>query len=332
MDLRTRYLGLDLQHPFVAGASPMADSLDTARRLEDAGAAAIVLRSLFEEQLAGEQFATTRAMDATEGVFAEAGTMLPEPPDFALGPYEYLERIRRLKAALSVPVIASLNGTTRGGWLTYAELMQSAGADALELNVYGLATRGDESSEMIERRTLAMVAAVKSMVRIPLAVKLSPFYTALANFARRLDECGADGLVLFNRFYQPEIDPEALTVERTLHLSHPSELLLRLRWLAILSGDLDASLACSGGIHSATDAIKAVMSGAHSVQVVSCLLRHGPEYLHGLIAEFDAWLEEHEYTSVAEMRGSMNLSRCPDPAAYERANYMQILHGWPSGV
>ena len=332
MNLGTRYLGLDLPHPFVVGASPLADSLDTARRLEDAGAAAIVVRSLFEEQLAGEQLATTRALESTEGVFAEAGTMLAEPPGFALGPHEYLERIRRLKAALAVPVVGSLNGTSRGGWLTYASLIESAGADALELNVYGLATRGDESSEMIERRTLAMVAAVKSMVRIPLAVKLSPFYTSLANFAHRLDETGADGLVLFNRFYQPEIDPEALTVERTLHLSHPSELLLRLRWLAILSGELDLSLACTGGVHGAEDAIKAVMSGADSVQVVSCLLRHGPEYLRRLIADFSAWLEEHGYDSVAQMRGSMNLSRCPDPAAYERANYMQILHGWPSGI
>jgi dihydroorotate dehydrogenase (fumarate) len=332
MDLRTRYLGFELPHPLVAGASPMADSLDTARRLEDAGAAAIVLRSLFEEQLSGEQIATARAFEAGEGYLAEAGTMFPEPPQFALGPYEYLERIRRLKAALSVPVIASLNGTSRGGWLTYAELMQQAGADALELNVYGLATRSDESSEMIERRTLAMVAAVKSMVRIPLAVKLSPFYTALAYFAQRLDEAGADGLVLFNRFYQPEIDPEALTVERTLHLSHPSELLLRLRWLAILSGEVDASLACTGGVHDGVDAVKAVMSGAHAVQVVSCLLRHGPGRLSTLLAEFSAWLDEHGYESVEQMRGSMNLARCPDPAAYERANYMQILHGWPSGV
>ena len=332
MDLRTRYLGLELAHPFVVGASPMPDSLDTARRLEDAGAAAIVMRSLFEEQLLGEQFVTHRAFDATEGFLAEAGALMPQPPDYALGPYEYLERIRRLKAALAVPVIASLNGTTRGGWLTYAELMQDAGADALELNVYGLATRADESAEMIERRTLAMVAAVKSMVRIPLAVKLSPFYTALGNFARRLEEAGADGLVLFNRFYQPDIDPEALTVERTLHLSHPSELLLRLRWLAALSGELGLSLACSGGIHTAEHSVKALMTGAHAVQVVSCLLRHGPGYLRTLRAEFSGWLEEHRYANLQQLVGSMNLARCPDPAAYERANYMQILHGWPSGI
>jgi len=332
MNLTTRYLGLDLPHPFVVGASPLADSIDTARRLEDAGAAAVVLRSLFEEQLAGEQLATARAFESTEGIFAEAGTMLPEPPGFALGPHEYLEQIRRLKSALAVPVVASLNGTSRGGWLTYASLMEAAGADALELNVYGLATRRDESSEMIERRTLGMVAAVKSMMRIPLAVKLSPYYTAFAHFAHRLDESGADGLVLFNRFYQPQIDPEALTVERTLHLSQPSELLLRLRWLAILSGELDASLACTGGVHSAEDAVKAVMSGAHAVQVVSCLLRQGPEYLTILLAGFTTWLEEHGYDSVAQMRGSMNFARCPDPAAYERANYMQMLHGWPSVV
>jgi dihydroorotate dehydrogenase (fumarate) len=328
MDLSTRYLGLRLKHPLVVGASPMVDDLGTVRRLEDAGAAAIVMHSLFEEQITGEQLATVRAMETVEGSFAEAQSFFPSPAGFALGPYEYLEQIRRLKAAVEVPVIASLNGTTRGGWLSYARLMEEAGADALELNVYYLATDPGESGEMIERRTQAMIAAVKSTVEIPLAVKLSPFYTSLASFARRLDETGVDGLVLFNRFYQPDIDPEALEVDRTLHLSTSEELALRLRWLAILSAQVDASLACSGGVHSALDAIKAVMSGAHAVQLVSALLQRGPEYLRLIYDEMQSWLAEHGYHSIEGLRGSMDLSHCPDPSAYERANYMHILQGW----
>jgi dihydroorotate dehydrogenase (fumarate) len=328
MDLSTKYLGFDLPHPFLPGASPLVDDLDTVRRLEDAGAAAIVMHSLFEEQITREQMATYAHLDAPADSFAEALTYLPSPPDFKLGPEEYLEQLRRIKAAVAVPVIASLNGTTDGGWLSYARLMQEAGADALELNVYALATDFDVSSEILEKRALHMLWSMKSAVHLPVAIKLSPFYTALAHFARRLDDLGADGLVLFNRFYQPDFDLDALEVRPALRLSDSSELLLRLRWLAILAGRLSCSLAVTGGVHSAVDAVKAIMAGADVVQVVSTLLRHGPDRLADLRAGLADWLEEHEYDSLAQARGSLSLLRCPDPAAHERANYMTILQSW----
>jgi len=328
MDLSTTYLGFRLPHPFLPGASPLVDDLDTVRRLEDAGAAALVMHSLFEEQITREQVAAARYLDVPSESYAEALTYLPSPESFALGPEEYLEHIHKLKATVSVPIIASLNGATDGGWLGYARLMENAGADALELNVYALATDCNESSEMLERRTLHMVDAIKREISIPVAVKLSPFYTSLAYFARRLAERGADGLVIFNRFYQPDIDVETLEVAPTLHLSESSELLLRLRWLAILSGRIDTSLAVTGGIHTTLDAVKAVMAGADAVQIVSALLRHGPEQLTALRRDLALWLEEHEYDSLAQMKGSMNLLRCPNPAAHERANYMTILQSW----
>jgi dihydroorotate dehydrogenase (fumarate) len=328
MDLSTTYLGFDLPHPLMAGAGPLADDLDTVRRLEDAGSAAIVMRSLFEEQLTGEQLATHAYLEEPSDSFAEALSYLPSPEAFALGPEEYLEQLQRIKAAVGVPLVASLNGTTRGGWLEFARLLEQAGADGLELNVYQLATDPERSAEDLEDETLAMVRAIKESIHVPVAIKLSPFYTSLAHFARRLDEAKADGLVVFNRFYQADIDVEELAVERVLHLSDSSELLLRLRWLAILSGQVRASLAVSGGVHTPGDVVKAVMSGAHAVQVVSALLRHGPEHLMTLRRQVAEWMEEHGYDSLAQMRGSMSLARCPDPSAYERANYMQILQSW----
>jgi dihydroorotate dehydrogenase (fumarate) len=328
MDLSTTYLGLRLPHPFMPGASPLVDDLATVRRLEDAGASAIVMHSLFEEQIVGEQMAVVRHMDAHAESFAEATTYFPELEAFTLGPDEYLEQIRKIKATVKVPVIASLNGATQGGWLRYARLMQDAGADALELNVYYLATSPDEPGETLERRTLEMLRAVKGTVSVPVAVKLSPFYTSLAHFARQLDQAGADGLILFNRFYQPDIDTDNLEVERTLRLSDSSDLLLRLRWLAILSGRVESSLAVTGGVHTPLDAVKSVMAGAHAVQVVSSLLRKGAEHLKTLQDGVAAWLEEHEYDSLEQMRGSMSLLKCPDPKAFERANYMQILQSW----
>jgi dihydroorotate dehydrogenase (fumarate) len=328
MDLSTTYLGFPLPNPFVSGAGPLADDLDTARRLEDAGVAAIVMRSLFEEQIAHEQMAVAHYMDAPSESFAEATTYLPSPDTFVLGPEEYLEHLHKLQAAVSVPVIASLNGATDGGWLGYARLMQEAGADALELNVYTLATDFDESGESVERRTLHMLEIVKQSIGIPVAVKCGPFYTSFASFAGRLAERGADGLVLFNRFYQPDIDVETLEVAPLLRLSDSSELLLRLRWLAVLSGRVDASLAVTGGVHTAVDAVKAVMAGADAVQVVSTLLRNGPEQLASLRRDLALWLEEHEYDSLAQMKGSMNLLRCPNPAAHSRVNYMTILQSW----
>jgi dihydroorotate dehydrogenase (fumarate) len=329
VDLKTTYLGLELPHPFMPGASPLVDDLDTVKRLEDAGAAAIVMHSLFEEQILREQVASFLHGERHGESFAEALCYFPSPERFAFGPEEYLQQLARIKDSVGVPVIASLNGTTPGGWLSYARAMEQAGADALELNVYSLAADGEDGGEAIEGRTLEMLRAVKAGVRIPVAVKLSPFYTSLAHFGQRLVRAGADGLVLFNRFYQPDLDPEQLEVKRSLVLSTPQELPLRLRWLAILSGRLEASLAVSGGVHTAADAVKALMTGAHAVQVVSCLLRHGPAYLATLRERLVDWMERHEYASLRQLQGSMNLTACPDPGVYERANYMLILQSWP---
>ena len=328
MDLSTTYLGLRLPHPFMPGASPMVDDLDLVRQLEDAGAAAIVMHSLFEEQIRREQIANYMATEMHGESFAEALYYFPRPEGFALGPEEYLEHVGRIKAAVAVPVIASLNGTTLGGWLGYAGAIQQAGADAIELNVYQVPSDADASAADIEDRTLAMVVELKRAVGIPVAVKLSPFYTSLPHFARRLDEAGVDGLVLFNRFYQPDIDPENLELERRLYLSSPAELPLRLQWLALLSGRIRASLAVSGGVHGARDAVKAVMAGADAVQIVSALLKAGPDALARLRREVTEWMAEHEYASLAQMRGSMNRLSCPDAEAYERANYMLMLQGW----
>jgi dihydroorotate dehydrogenase (fumarate) len=328
MDLSTSYLGLTLTHPFMPGASPLTENLDGVRRLEDAGAPAIVLFSLFEEQLVGEEMATRNAVDAPAESYAEATSYFPDAEDFRLGPDDYLDHVRRAKEAVGVPVIASLNGTTAGGWLRYADLIQEAGADALELNIYALATDPEVGSGALEDSTLAMVRSLKERLRIPLAVKLSPFYTSLAGFARRLDELGVEGLVVFNRFYQPDIDIEALEVKRSLELSRSSELLLRLRWAAILSSQVKASIAVTGGVHTPEDALKAVMAGANAVQVVSALLQNGPSHLERIRAGVETWLVEHEYESLRQALGSMNHRRSPDPAAFERANYMHILAGW----
>jgi dihydroorotate dehydrogenase (fumarate) len=328
MDLSTEYLGLKLPHPFLPGASPLADDLGTVRRLEDAGAAAITLRSLFEEQIAREQVAAFVHMDRHGESFAEALTYFPSPEKFVFGPEEYLSHLARVKAAVHVPVIASLNGTAPGRWLDYPPLMEQVGADALELNLYQLALDGGVSGLEVERLALEVVREVRKAVRIPVAVKLSPFYSSLPHFAGQLEEAGADGLVLFNRFYQPDIDPEQLQVARSLQLSTPSELPLRLRWVGVLSGRVRCSLAVSGGVHAALDGVKAVMAGAHAVQVVSALLQRGVSYLRVLREEMEAWMERHNWTSLGEMRGNMSLLRCPDPAAYERANYMLILQGW----
>ncbi len=328
MDLSTRYLGLTLAHPLMTGASPMVDRLDLVRQLEDAGASAITMHSLFEEQIAMEQRATVHHMESHAESFAEALSFFPDPTDYNLGPDEYLEQIRRIKAAVDLPVIGSLNGATGRGWVDYARMMEQAGADAIELNVYYLATDLDETGLTIEERVVAISRSVKDAVGVPVAVKLSPFFSSIANIAKRLDEARMDGLVLFNRFYQPDIDVEALEVAPRLRLSDPSELLLRVRWLAILSGRVKASLACSGGVHSGLDAVKAVMAGASGVQLVSTLLHHGPGQLRKTREEMVRWMEDHEYESVQQMLGSMSLLRCPDPAAFERANYTRILQTW----
>ena len=328
MNLATRYLGLTLRHPFFPGASPLADDLDTVRKLEDAGAAAIVMRSLFEEQISQEQMAMHQYTDFHRECFAEAASFFPEPEEYRLGPDAYLEQLQQIKRAVDVPVIASLNGTTLSGWIEYARHFEQAGADALELNIYVVAAAPSVSSVDLENRTIELVKAVRQMVKIPLAVKLTPYYTSLAHFAGRLESVGADGLVLFNRLFQTEIDVDALEVRRSLRLSQSTELPVRLRWLGILSPQFSGSLAVSGGVHTAADAARAIMTGAHGVQMVSALLSSGPSYLAQVIKDFTNWMEEHEYTSIDQLRGALSLKTCPDPSAYERANYMLLLQSW----
>jgi dihydroorotate dehydrogenase (fumarate) len=326
MDLTTTYLGLTLRTPFMPGASPITDDLGVVRELEDMGAGAIVLRSLFEEQVVkaetGYLLGGDRAYSLAEGL-----SFMPAPDPSALWPEEYLRLVSAVKAAVSVPVIASLNGVTRSGWIRYAAMVEHAGADALELNVYhALATPGRNGAE-IEDETVGLVRDVKASVGIPVAVKLSPYWSNLADLAARLEGVGADGLVLFNRFYQPDIDAEHLQVRRTLTLSSPSELPLRLRWMALLSAQVKASLAVTGGVHHGKDAVKCVLAGAHAIQVVSALMLRGPGYMGELIAETVRWMQANDWDSLSEMRGYMNLARCPDPAAYERVNYSLILQG-----
>jgi dihydroorotate dehydrogenase (fumarate) len=327
MDLSTTYMGFKLPHPLIPGASPMVDNLETVKRLEDAGAPMIVMHSLFEEQIVNEELYFTRVLEHGDFSTPEAMSYFPRPTDFALGTDEYLEQIARIKLIVSVPVIASLNGTTEGGWLAYAGLIEQAGADGLELNIYDLAANPTETGEEVEARALRVVRAVRDSITIPIAVKLSPFYSSISNFAKRLDDLDVSALVLFNRFFQPDIDIEELQAVR-VNLSSPSDLLLRLRWLALLHGKVRASLAATGGVHSATDAIKAVMAGADAIQMVSALLQRGPAYLKEVREGMARWLEEHAYDSLAQMRGSMSLARCADPKAYERANYMRLLQSW----
>lgn len=328
MDLTTEYLGLRLKNPLLPGASPLVDSMDSVRRLEDAGAPAIVMHSLFEEQIALEARAELEDVDAHEYSFSEASTYLPAADEFALGPDRYLEQIGRIKSAVGIPVIASLNGATPGGWTHYAKLMEEAGADALELNIYYFPTDPSRTSAEVEGQVLAITRSVTAGITLPVAVKLSPFFSALPHLARQVLEAGARGLVLFNRFYQPDLDSEELEVKPTLQLSDPYELRLRLRWLAILSASLRGDLSASGGVHTGLDAVKAIMAGATTVQMVSVLLRQGPGHFAELLRFLDRWLDEHEYTSLEQLRGSLNLRTCPDPSAFERANYLKILQSW----
>lgn len=329
-DLKTEYLGLSLPHPFIVGASPLADTVDGVKRLEDAGAAAVVMRSLYEEQLRSESMATSESFYGHADSFGEALSYLPEPEEFVLGPERYLEHIRQVKAAVSVPIIASLNGTGLGPWLEHASLVEQAGADAIELNLYDIVANPAVAAEEIETTAVEIVREVRLRTQIPIAVKLSPFYTSLPNLASHMRQAGAGAFVLFNRFFEPDLDIEELEVTPRLALSLPGELLLRLRWLAILSGTVESDLAVSGGVHHATDAVKAIMCGASAVQVVSELLHNGVPRLTQLRAELDAWLEEHEYASVEQMRGSMDIARCPNPGAHLRAQYVRLLQTWSS--
>jgi len=332
VDLRTRYLGLDLAGPIVASASPLTGALDSLRALEEAGAAAVVLPSLFEEQLEHDQVELHAALEHGAHSFGEALTYFPEMDDYNTGPEAYLEHLAAAKEALSIPVIASLNGVTPGGWTRYAELLQQAGADAIELNVYAVETDPYASAASIEERTLRLVSRIRSSVTVPLAVKVGPFYTSFANFGLRLADANVDGLVLFNRFLQPDIDLETLTVTPELHLSSREEMRLPLRWLAILHGRAPFSLAATTGVQTAEDVVKLLLAGADVVMIASQLLRRGPELIVELTAGLSAWLAEREYESVAQMRGSMSQLACGNPRAFERSQYVRALVGFSPGL
>jgi dihydroorotate dehydrogenase (fumarate) len=330
VDTSTSYMGLRLRHPFVAGASPLGAHVDGARRLEDAGAAAIVLHSLFEEQITEAQSGRIRGMGRDDPQFMERLAAFPLSGNYPFGPDEHLEHLRRVKAAVGLPVIASLNGTTAEAWLKYARLLQEAGADALEVNFYEVVTDFSVPAMAIENQIANAVADLKHDLRIPVSVKLSPFFTAFGNMAHRLDQAGADGLVIFNRFYQPDIDIRTMTAGPSLELSRSPELLLRLRWLAILHGRIRPSLAVTGGVETWNDGVKAILAGAHAVQMVSALLRHGPGFLTTMREKLMAWMEWNRVPSVEEMRGRVSLKTAANPDDFERANYIHALHSWTS--
>ena len=325
IDLTTKYLGLKLKNPLVVAACPLSEQLDTLARLEEAGAAAVVLASLFEEQITHDQIEMARVHEIGTESFAESLTYFPDEDDYRTGPESYLDYIGKAKKAVKIPVIASLNGTSRGGWTRYAKMMQDAGADALELNIYFIAADQNMTGEQVEARYLDLVAAVKQSVAIPLAVKVGPYFSAMANMARRLVEAGADGLVLFNRFLQPDIDLDTLETRPKLALSTPFELLLPLRWIAILRGRIDASLALTSGLHEAEDLLKALLAGADVGMIASAIYEDGSQQIGRILTGLREWMEEKDYASVEQLKGSMSQENCPDPAAFERGNYMKAL-------
>jgi dihydroorotate dehydrogenase (fumarate) len=329
-DLRSRYLGLELNNPIVAAASPMTSSIDSLKRLEDAGVGAVVLPSLFEEQIEHEEMATHNLMLTGAGLSPEAHGFFPEMQNYNTGPANYLKLIGDAKKVLSVPVIPSLNGYTPGGWTHIARQFEQAGADAIELNIYFLATDPEDTSAEIERRYIDLVASVSSIVSIPVAVKVSPYFSAMANMAARLAAAGASGLVLFNRFVQPDILLDELEVAPRLVLSNSDESRLALRWIAILRGRVNASLAATGGAHTAEDVLKLLLAGADCVMLASSLLRRGPNHVAALVNGVEKWLTEREYVSVEQMKGSLSQQACPDPAAFERNNYMKALTSYSS--
>lgn len=329
MDLSTTYMGLSLRSPLVpSAAAPLTESVDNIRRMEDAGAAAVVFHSLFEEQLTIERHDLHESLTQGTESFAEALTYFPEPSTFHVGPELYLEHIAEAKRAVDIPLIASLNGATPGGWVEYARRIEQAGADALELNIYWIPADPELSSSAVEDRYVEILSSVKAQVGIPVAVKLSPFFTNFAHMAARLDAAGADGLVLFNRFYQPDIDLESLEIAPNVLLSTPMAMRVPLRWIAILHGRVRASLAATSGIHRATDAVKMLMAGADVTMLCSALLRHGIGHLTKVESELHAWLEEHEYESVRQLQGSMSQLNCPNPGAFERAQYMKAISSY----
>lgn len=325
MDLTTTYLGLKLRNPLVPSASSLCADVNNLKRMEDAGASAVVLHSLFEEQLLQESEDLDRSLSQGTESFAEALSYFPEPKEFRLGPEEYLEHISKAKKALKIPVIASLNGASTGGWTDYAKQIQQAGADALELNIYYIPTDAAVTGTQVEQTYIDILKAVEAQVTIPVAVKLSPFFSNLANMAKRMDDAGAKGLVLFNRFYQPDINLELLEVEHSVLLSTPQARRLPLRWIAILYGRVKADLAATSGIHTAQDAIKMIMGGASVTMLCSTLYQHGIEHIKTIDQNLSQWMEQHEYESVSQMRGCLSQQKCPDPSAFERAQYMRVL-------
>ena len=327
-DLSTTYLGLNLKNPLVASASPISKNIDKARKLEEAGVSAIVMYSLFEEQIIHESLELDHFLTRGTDSFAEALTYLPDGGMYSMGAEKYINQVAGLKKALSIPVIGSLNGVSKGGWTKYARQIQDAGADALELNLYYIPTDIDLTAQELENAQVELVAEVKSAISIPLAVKLSPFVTALPNFARRIVEAGADGLVLFNRFYQPDFDLEELAIVHSLDLSTSTELRLPLRWISILHGKVNADFALTSGVHTATDVLKAMMSGAKVAMMASNLLHNGDQVIPSMLNELSWWMESHEYESIKQMQGSMSQKSVREPAAFERANYMKVLGSW----
>ena len=328
IDLSTRYLGLELRNPLVVGASPLCNEISNLREMEDAGASAIVLRSLFEEEINSEVYELDRFLCECSDIGAENSNIYPDLSKFGIGLDRYLESIAEAKQAISIPVIASLNGISRGGWVSYAREMQQAGADAIELNVYFIATDPTEGSERIEARYLDLVTEVRSTVTIPVAVKLGPYFSSFAIMARRLEDAGADGLVLFNRFYQPDFDLEALEVRPSLNLSDSSELLLRLFWTSILFEHIQADIAITGGVHVAEDVVKSIMAGGKVAMLCSALLKNGIGYLRPLRHRLEFWMEKHGYESVRQMQGCMSQKNAPNPKALQRANYMNVLSSY----
>ncbi|MFH0980259.1 MAG: dihydroorotate dehydrogenase-like protein [Planctomycetota bacterium] len=328
MDLSTQYLGLELKNPVVAASSPISRELDNLRRLEDAGLAAVVMYSVFEEQIEHETRAHEHYVEFGTHSFAEALTYAPPLEAYPRGPVEYVEHVRRAKEALDIPIIASLNGTTIGGWIDYAYKLEQAGADALELNVYSIAADPKVDAAGVEKRYLDVLREVKHTVKLPVSIKLVPYFSSLAHFAKRLDAEGADGLVLFNRFYQPDIDLETLEVVPDLALSAPHEMRIALRWIAILDPLVNASLAATTGIYTSFDVLKLLMAGADVTQLCATLLRNGMGAVGTILEGMKEWMEDHEYASVRQLQGSMNQRACPDPAAFERGQYMKALNAY----
>jgi dihydroorotate dehydrogenase (fumarate) len=330
VDMRTRYLGLELGSPLVASASPIGQKIDTLRRVQDAGVGAVVLPSLFEEQVEHEELQLHGVLDLVADSHAEALTYLPELEDYNTGTDAYLRHLEACVAELEIPVIGSLNGISVGGWLAHAKRIQEAGAAALELNVYFIAADPDETSDAVEQRYIDLVEAVRAEIHIPLAVKIGPMFSSIGHMAHRLVAAGADGLVLFNRFMQPDIDLDTMTIDPTLHLSRPEELLLPLRWIGILRDRVHASLALSTGCHSSADALKGLLVGADVVMMASVLLHEGPDHIRTALSGMESWMTEHEYPSVSVLRGAMSMAHVPDPVTYARANYARLVSNYVS--